>query len=130
MESSKDLVVESTLELISNAIRKILGNYSQNMEANGEIIFTGIREVCPPIIKVRSIGEGKYAIISTSKCSVKDCSYWERCVKLDAERLEALRKELLKLADEKAKKQALKWPIETEGVDEKIIEKAYEKLRE
>jgi hypothetical protein len=127
MRSGNEFVVEATLELISNAIRRVLGNCSQDV-GDGEIIFTGVREVCPPIIKVRSIGGGRYVIISTSKCSVKDCSYWERCVKLDVERLEALRRELLKLADE-TKKQALRWPIETEGVSEKIIEKAYERMR-
>lgn len=130
MESSRDLVVESTLENITEAVRRVLGNYTQSVGVNGEIIFIGVREICPPIIKVRSICEGRYAIISTSRCDIRDCSYWERCAKLDAERLEILKGEILKLAGKKVEKQVLKWPIGIEEVDEKIIEKAYEKMRE
>lgn len=130
MESSRDLVVESTLENITEAVRRVLGNYTQSVGVNGEIIFIGVREICPPIIKVRSICEGRYAIISTSRCDIRDCSYWERCAKLDAERLETLKGEILKLAGKKVEKQVLKWPIGIEEVDEKIIEKAYEKMRE
>ncbi len=129
MKANRDLVVEAALENIVEAVRRVLGNYNQSIGDSGEMIFTGVREMCPPIIKVRSICKGRYTIVSTSRCDIKDCSYWERCVKLDAERLETLRRELLKLARREVEKQVLKWPIGVEEAEEKIVEKVYEKMR-
>lgn len=131
VEPSKDLIVEASFETIVKAIKKVLGDYNQSEEDSGrEVVFTGLRETCPPVIKVRRIDGGKYVIISTSKCSVRDCSYWERCLKLDAERLEVMRRELLGLTSREGdRKTALRWFSGVERVDEKVIEKAYEKVR-
>lgn len=98
-----ELIVEAPLEILREAAKLTLGISVMEIRENNKIIFTYDSPVCPPRIIAKEIEPGKYHVISSNKCTIKDCPYWERCARTDTERLRIFEITLNKLLGKKGK---------------------------
>lgn len=99
-EPAKGSVVKAPLEIILLAAIDVLGENVEEKREGGEVVLTAKSVVCPPLVRIRRVSEDTYEVVTTSHCDIKDCTYWERCAKLDGER-QAL---LVKTIDELVKR--------------------------
>ena len=100
-----ELIVEAPLQYIAEAARIALGVAVKEVRENKEIIYTYESPVCPPRIIVKEIEPGKYHVTSSSKCTIPDCPYWEKCARVDSERLRIFEIALDKIFKSKEKRQ-------------------------
>ncbi|RLE52110.1 MAG: hypothetical protein DRJ26_04000 [Candidatus Methanomethylicota archaeon] len=96
-----ELVVEAPLEVLREAAKITLGVSVKEIREDNKIIFTYDSPVCPPRIILTEIEPGKYHVISSNKCSIPDCPYWESCARSDTERLRIFEIVIKKLLGEK-----------------------------
>ncbi|RLE50494.1 MAG: hypothetical protein DRJ21_01665 [Candidatus Methanomethylicota archaeon] len=118
-----ELVVEASLEAIREAARLTLGVTTKEVREDNKIIFTYESPVCPPRIIVKEIEAGKYHVTSSSLCSIPECPYWERCAKIDSERLRIFEIILNKIMGKKTTIMAM-----YEWLPERVKEEELEKL--
>jgi len=127
IEGKGELIVEGSIEKLREAARIMFGASLREEAYNGNIVFTIETPVCPPRIIVEKIGEGKYKVTCQSKCSISQCPYWERCVRIDNERLKAYEITLRKIIGVEAIKEA-KYIWIPERLKEEEMEKIIDKL--
>ncbi|MEM1537923.1 MAG: ATP cone domain-containing protein [Candidatus Nezhaarchaeales archaeon] len=126
-ERVKSNVVNVPLEIILLAAVDVLGENVEEKRENDEIILTAKSSICPPLIKIRRVGEDTYEVITTSRCDIKDCTYWERCARLDGERQSLLVKTINELAERTAATfKLLRWT--PERVDEISLAKVIDRI--
>ena len=107
-----------------------LGITVREIREGGKIIFTYDSPLSPPRIIARELESEKYHITSSSKCSINDYPYWERCAKLDAEKLKIFENVLKKILGKTTMiKSSYKWMLERINEDEidEIIERLIRK---
>jgi|GEM_PF-1320215 len=122
-----ELIVEAPIEILREAARITLGIGVKECREDDNIVFTYESPVCPPRIIAKEIEPGKYHILSSNKCSIPDCPYWERCAKLSTERLRIYEIALNKLlGKDKILKARYEWL--PERVKEEELEKLIDRL--
>jgi hypothetical protein len=126
-ESVGELIVEANMDTLREAAKIVFGASLKEYVENGKTIFTLEVPVCPSMILIEKIAEGKYKITCRSKCMIKDCPYWERCVKIDNERLKTFEIALRKIVGAKAVKES-KYTWTPERVREEEIEKIIDRI--
>jgi hypothetical protein len=101
-----ELVVHAPSSRIYDAVQIVLGAGAEIETKGDTITFTARSVVCPSQIVVRKLGEEEFHVVATSKCTIKNCPYWERCAEMDAERLLTFEITLNKLLGKGAVKEA------------------------
>ena len=82
-----ELVIKAPLSILHDAARIVLGA-GVDAETKGDtVIFTAKSVVCPSQIVLTKLGKEQFHVVATSKCTIKNCPYWERCAEMDVERL-------------------------------------------
>ncbi|MCS7365247.1 MAG: hypothetical protein NDF54_07425 [archaeon GB-1867-035] len=122
-----ELIVEAPLEILREAAKLTLGISVMEIRENDKIIFTYDSPVCPPRIIAKEIEPGKYHVISSNKCSISDCPYWEKCARIDTERLRIFEIALNKLLGKKGKITS-RYEWLPERVKEEELEKLIDRL--
>lgn len=128
-----ELIIEAPLEVLREAARVLFGALLKEEKEDRKIVFTYDAPVCQPKIIVEEIGKGKYRVTCRSLCSIGNCPYWDRCVRIDNERLKSYEIALKKiLGEEIIKKAEYKWIPERvkEEEVEKLIDKIISRRRE
>ncbi|WXG43451.1 MAG: hypothetical protein WED04_05340 [Promethearchaeati archaeon SRVP18_Atabeyarchaeia-1] len=126
MSNSKGIedVIEAPLETIRNAVKEVLGgNPKEQKLKDGSTVFTKDVSECPPQIKIIPAEDGKFRIISTSLCNVKDCDYWQRCAQLDSSNMQELKEAVAKLQGKVLPRAEKKWSI-GEGKSRHVVDDA------
>lgn len=126
-ESVGELIVETNMETLREAAKIVFGASLKEYEEDGKTIFTLEVPVCPSLIVVEKITEGKYRVTCRSKCMIEDCPYWERCVKIDNERLKTFEIALKKIMGAEIVKER-KYTWVPERVKEEEIEKVIDRI--
>jgi hypothetical protein len=126
-ESVGELIVEANMEILREAAKIVFGASLKEYVEDGKTIFTLEVPVCPSLIVVEKVAEGKYRVTCKSKCMIKDCPYWERCVKIDNERLKTYEIALRKIMGVEAVKER-KYTWIPERVKEEEIEKIIDRM--
>jgi hypothetical protein len=126
-ESVGELIVEANMETLREAAKVVFGASLKEYVEDGKTIFALESPICQPRIIVEKIAEGKYRITCRSKCMIKDCPYWERCVKIDNERLKTYEIALRKIMGKDIVKER-KYTWIPERVREEEIEKIIDRI--
>ncbi|MEM3615712.1 MAG: hypothetical protein QXX09_03580 [Candidatus Methanomethylicia archaeon] len=126
-ESKGELIVEADMEALREAAKIVFGASIKEYVEDGKTIFTFETPLCPPRIIVEEIKPRRYHITSQSKCSIKDCPYWERCARIDSERLRTYEIALKRILGERVLIES-KYKWLPERVREEEIEKVIDKI--
>ncbi|RLF16543.1 MAG: hypothetical protein DRJ97_00635 [Thermoprotei archaeon] len=84
------LRVKAPLSLVKEVAREVLGWDVEEKREGQRIVLTARSLLCPPQVIIEEVDKDTYLVSTASRCDLKDCTYFTRCARLEAERLRLL----------------------------------------
>ncbi len=95
LKGRNELLTSASLEDIREAAREVLGDFIEE-DKGDRITFTEPIPTCPAQIVAIKEPDGKFRIYTTSICSIENCQYVAKCIKMDVANLKLMKELLLK----------------------------------